>query len=577
MSYGAWVVVALVTAVTLRFDLDEPIVLPTAWEVGITTTTTTTTVYEDSFDEGDGMPQVAKWGRLYLTTSRGRAKVVLAIQRLKPRARGDATWTVVDNDRRVSTVTLGSRKVAYRRPGAGIEVEDFRPLNRQEKQDAEGMSREMVSKASTKKPKWARRLTLVSTPLMAMWGYSAMGTTGLFGLFVWRAAVYFEVPSMLRTCFEVARSMKEVFDDSADMMDYMEDSWADGSLDGLLFGVSTLAVCIFMWLSSRSAPPKPQEQGGESPSDSGSESGRSVGSSDADDLQNQMASLREQMAALRRTPPTTPRASSRATTPEAEAEPSPRKPPSPDDPGMRAAAATLLRRLEETERIIQLDMATKAATAATTRKPPDEPLPTPEPTSPNALADTQRLREMLRDPREKVIEQLETFSKDVDWQLPANVAERVAPHLLVQIFSDNTSVKEMAAKWIQAKQLERNHVAHEMMLLAMVLDTSLLNDKSFASSQSCEILCRRIYALKKAFESVRSVGDWRQPKGAASSKWKSKVRWDLANEIDLRSLSAEGESLPAVDKELQSRLRDKALLHRFVEGSPTGGHIEEEV
>ena len=80
----------------------------------------------------------------------------------------------------------------------------------------------------------------------------------------------------------------------------------------------------------------------------------------------------------------------------------------------------------------------------------------------------------------------------------------------------------------------------------------------------CEIIARRIYALKKAFENVRNAIDWRQPKGVAGSKWKSKVRWDFANEIDLRALSGEVEALPGVDKELQGRLKDRAFLMKHV-------------
>ena len=134
----------------------------------------------------------------------------------------------------------------------------------------------------------------------------------------------------------------------------------------------------------------------------------------------------------------------------------------------------------------------------------------------------------------------------------------------------------MAQRWIQDKQLERNHVAHEMLLLAMVLDRSLQEDSDYINSQTCEIVCRRIYALKKAFEQVRSSADWKQPKGAAASKWKSKVRWGLANEIDLRALSAEGESLPEVDKELQARLKDRALMSKYVDGLAVPGTADED-
>eukprot|EP00972_Heterocapsa_arctica_P076194 11241308-Heterocapsa_arctica.AAC.1 len=78
-------------------------------------------------------------------------------------------------------------------------------------------------------------------------------------------------------------------------------------------------------------------------------------------------------------------------------------------------------------------------------------------------------------------------------------------------------------------------------------------------------MCRRIYALKKAFENVKTANDWRQPKGAGAAKWKSKVRWDLANEIDIRALSGDVESLPGIDKELQGRLKERALLNKYVD------------
>ena len=123
----------------------------------------------------------------------------------------------------------------------------------------------------------------------------------------------------------------------------------------------------------------------------------------------------------------------------------------------------------------------------------------------------------------------------------------------------------MARRWIQDKQLERNHVENEMLLMCMVLDKSLLADRDYVNTESCEIIARRIYALKKAFEAVTSINDWRQPKGAAASKWKSKVRWDLANEIDVRALSTAGESLPDIDKELQVRLKDRALMQKYVD------------
>ena len=45
------------------------------------------------------------------------------------------------------------------------------------------------------------------------------------------------------------------------------------------------------------------------------------------------------------------------------------------------------------------------------------------------------------------------------------------------------------------------------------------------------------------------------------------MRWDLANEIDLRALSGESDALPEVDKELQARLKDHALMNKYVESA----------
>ena len=43
------------------------------------------------------------------------------------------------------------------------------------------------------------------------------------------------------------------------------------------------------------------------------------------------------------------------------------------------------------------------------------------------------------------------------------------------------------------------------------------------------------------------------------------MRWDLANEIDVRALSTAGESLPDIDRELQLRLKDRTLMQKCVD------------
>ena len=77
----------------------------------------------------------------------------------------------------------------------------------------------------------------------------------------------------------------------------------------------------------------------------------------------------------------------------------------------------------------------------------------------------------------------------------------------------------------------------------------------------------------RAFTEVSSTSDWQQPKGNARQMWKSKVRWDLCREVDVYSLSAYGLILQNVEKELASRLKEKALINRAMGPSSA---VEEE-
>eukprot|EP00959_Pyramimonas_sp_CCMP1952_P439359 9197542-Pyramimonas_sp.AAC.1 len=57
---------------------------------------------------------------------------------------------------------------------------------------------------------------------------------------------------------------------------------------------------------------------------------------------------------------------------------------------------------------------------------------------------------------------------------------------------------------------------------------------SLINSQAAELTCLRIYSIFKAYENVEVESDWRRPKSANGSKWKSKVNWGYAEEyLDL--------------------------------------------
>ena len=114
-----------------------------------------------------------------------------------------------------------------------------------------------------------------------------------------------------------------------------------------------------------------------------------------------------------------------------------------------------------------------------------------------------------------------------------------------------------------------------MTLLCMVLDRSVMSTPDFASTEGCEMICRRIYGLKRAFRDVKSLGDWKQPKGNAGQKWRSKVRWDLSAEIDWRSLQEDDEEIPEAEHELQLRMKDKALMAKALAGHAMSAEEEE--
>ena len=178
--------------------------------------------------------------------------------------------------------------------------------------------------------------------------------------------------------------------------------------------------------------------------------------------------------------------------------------------------------------------------------------------------DLEPLKEAMNDPKQRLIENFERLKEEPLFTLPANVKERVAPGLLVQIYTHAGSAVQFAKEWIRSKELEKNHVGHEMLLLCMTLDRMIRASPDCIATEGCEIICSRIYALRRAFQDVQTQLDWKQPKGQSAAKWRSKVRWDLANEIDWRSLFGGDDTFPNVEKDIQERLQVKAMFNKYL-------------
>ena len=107
------------------------------------------------------------------------------------------------------------------------------------------------------------------------------------------------------------------------------------------------------------------------------------------------------------------------------------------------------------------------------------------------------------------------------------------------------------------------------------MDKMCFTDEKFPLSEGCEIICSRLYALKQAFRDVTCANDWKQPKGAASNKWRSKVRWDLANLIDCRAVAGGEDGIAAVDGEVQKAMREMAIMKNTLAQSAAAVPSEE--
>jgi len=287
----------------------------------------------------------------------------------------------------------------------------------------------------------------------------------------------------------------------------------------------------------------------------------------------------------------------------------------PRSQGMEPQVERMLSRLEEFEKAMQADRQSTTSPRSNrslleptpvrsevfqinTPTPSGSPPPSPEKTgsplvasmqaevgsgkgsdSPGSLKDWEKVQPLhlaLRDPRQKLLEAMERVKEmPKNWELPANLKECVAQALLIQIFSRFGSMGDFAKHWIREHGVEKNHVANEMTMLAMVIDRQLISQPEFIASEGCEILCRRVLAIQRAFQECSSESDWRMPKGANAAKWKSKVRWDLASEIDWGKLSEEALSIPAVEAEIQERLQKKALFQKYLAKSQDSRSAEE--
>ena len=119
-------------------------------------------------------------------------------------------------------------------------------------------------------------------------------------------------------------------------------------------------------------------------------------------------------------------------------------------------------------------------------------------------------------------------------------------------------------QFVREKQLEGHHIEHELQVYGLAVDSQVKDNASFINTEACEILCRRIYGIRRAFSLVKGRADWQQPRGQGANKWKSKVQWGLLDEIDMRSLKQDTGTIEPVEADLRKQLEKKALLNKWM-------------
>ena len=70
---------------------------------------------------------------------------------------------------------------------------------------------------------------------------------------------------------------------------------------------------------------------------------------------------------------------------------------------------------------------------------------------------------------------------------------------------------------------------------------------------------------------VKKLADWKQPRGQAGQKWKTKVQWAIADEYDALALQTSDVMIEEADDEVRKRLEKKALFQKYLDKSGIEG------
>jgi hypothetical protein len=538
---------------------------------------------------------LGKWSRLYVKTGNGVGDVVLTVQKVKARNATCGKYAVVFPDLAVKIVDTKERtKVAGRRL-AGLQFTEMPALTRAQKKEAEEAARDLLlgsqESGLPSLRSLGKYLKWLVHAVVGLWTGRAFGTMAVMAFFLWRVAMYFQLGEWLRWSIEMVETFAHQVQDVHELSQVVKEAYAQGELDTALtvFSFFLMGLMLLAWMPEGKKRAKRQVL--EEP-DSGSERSDVSASGEAghaatSESESEVAELKVMMSAMKKEIGSLRKSAQQVRT--------------DSDSSSAAGSANSASMVQDLmEKILQHEEVQKvdrqgAKLEAEERSKVDRGLFSTPPRGTSAMAtvgspnttvshemsgssagstswvDLTKIRESMRDPKEKLIENLEKLTGTVSWRLPAGSSQRVAPSFLVKVFKNHGSVTSFTHKLIADKQIDKHPVAKELRTLSMVIDRFVVEQPTFLETQGCEMLARRLYAIKRAFREVHHLGDWKAPKGAGAGKWRSKIRWDLAEEIDWQTLEAEDEDVPEVELELQARVKDKFLMAKALGSAPDKG------
>ena len=190
---------------------------------------------------------------------------------------------------------------------------------------------------------------------------------------------------------------------------------------------------------------------------------------------------------------------------------------------------------------------------------------TTAPGSLGSVANDELIAELERaaqNPHGVFLRQLKKFREVSPWPMPLGYRQRLAPSYLCQVYKSGQSGVEYARRWMQAHSLQNCSPAQEMISVLSAVDDALLSDGAdVINSVTFEKLCRRAYGLERAYEECTLEEHWRRPENRKS--WKSRVKWDLCDQYDVRSVTSKGTRIPVADQEAREVMEREASFAKY--------------